>query len=138
MKGKGKGKAEKGIEPSTGRPPSPPSLEFCLSERSFYDETEVKEPAPGTFSSLEELFGEETVKKARRKMLDITPFDMAAMVVVSLPLVMVVGCRHNSFISLFLSFFLFNCFYGCSLTFSVFTSSSTAWESNLGSASYRL
>ena len=61
-KGKGKGKAGKGIGPSADKPPSPSSLKSLISYLFLYDETKVKKPAVGAFSSLEELFREEVVK----------------------------------------------------------------------------
>ena len=81
----------------------------------------MKEHIVGAFFSLEELFGEEAVKKARRKMLNITPSDMDSMVVFSLPLVMVVGFRYMLFLSFFYCVFFTACFYGCSMAFSTFS-----------------
>ena len=82
--------------PYSNRPPSPSTIESLLADLFLYDETEVKEFAVEAFSSLEELFGEEKVQKAKGRMSYITPFDMAIMVVVPLPSPLRYGCHGSS------------------------------------------
>ena len=45
----------------------------------------MKEPMAKAFSSLEELFNEKAMKKVGGKMLDISPFDIATMLIGSFP-----------------------------------------------------
>ena len=76
-------------------------LKLSFFYLSLYDKTKVKEVATRVFSSLEELFSGKAMKEAKKKMENITPFNMETMVVVPLPLVRFALCYC----------FLISCFY---------------------------
>ena len=84
--GKGKGKATTSPElpPPVEEGGYPPSLEALMADLTMFEELLLKDPEEEVISWLVSVYGKVVMKKVQDLLMDYTPFQMAATVILCL------------------------------------------------------